>query len=158
VDAPRNACWDPPVFTIEQNEPIASTCNCCGGTTTSLTRYVYKDGNARAVYYARFSNNHPDGLVSMLVSIGAWGDGTTPADRVSFAMDLRDDGGQLGVGITDAGDSPWNEAKILGRMLDREAALEHPLVQEVLQIVDHALVEDGPLREFFERRASWPPS
>jgi hypothetical protein len=45
-------------------------------------------GDARAVYYAQFSNNHPDGVVAMLVSIGEWGEGTTPADRVAFAMEF----------------------------------------------------------------------
>jgi hypothetical protein len=146
------------VFTLEQNEPVASLCACCGGTTTSLTRYVYKDGDARAVYYARFSSNHPDGVVSMLVSIGEWGDGTSSADRVAFAMELRDDGDQFGVGITDASQSPWRDATFIGRILDRQDALKHSLVAEVFEIVDRAVVEDMPLRAFFARSASARPN
>ena len=45
---------------IEYEDPVESgPCECCGGTTTSLTRFVYSDGDAYAVYYARFSDSHP---------------------------------------------------------------------------------------------------
>ena len=48
---------------IELTEPNKSTCECCGGITTSLTRFVYKDGDAFAIYYVTFSDNHPESAV-----------------------------------------------------------------------------------------------
>lgn len=146
------------MITIEQSEPTVSRCECCGGTTTRLTRFVYKDGDARAVYYARFSNNHPDGIVALLVSIGEWGEAATPDDRVAFAMELRDGGERFEVGVTDASASPWNDAKVVGRILDRSEALAHPLLREAFHIVDHAVAEDAPLRAYFELSESSRPN
>ncbi len=146
------------MLTIEQNNPVASRCDCCGGTTTRLTRCVYKDGDARAVYYAQFSDDHPDRVVAMLVSIGEWGEGATPADRVAFALELRDDGDQYGVGVTDASESPWCGAEIVGRILDRREALAHPMVREAFEVVDQALVDDEPLQAYFRRSASTRPN
>jgi hypothetical protein len=40
------------MLTIEFEKPHQSVCECCGGTTTSLTRFVYRDDDAFAVYYA----------------------------------------------------------------------------------------------------------
>ena len=50
---------------IEFDKPKQSTCDCCAGTTTRLTRFVYRDENAFAVYYACFSKNHPDRVVAV---------------------------------------------------------------------------------------------
>jgi len=78
------------VLTFEFEPPQASEpCSCCGGKTTALTRFVHKDGDAYAVYYARFSDNHPDRLVLATVSLGEWGKGSRPEQRVAFALEIR---------------------------------------------------------------------
>jgi hypothetical protein len=58
------------VIEIERSEPRLSTCSCCGGTTTTLVRFVHKDGSAYAVYYAAFAEGHPDRSVNAMVSLG----------------------------------------------------------------------------------------
>jgi hypothetical protein len=35
---------------IEFENPIESQCECCGKTTVRLTRFVYRDDDAYAVY------------------------------------------------------------------------------------------------------------
>ena len=45
---------------IEFEDQVKERCECCGGTTTRLTRFVYKDNDAFAVYYAMFSDNHTE--------------------------------------------------------------------------------------------------
>jgi hypothetical protein len=143
------------VLTIEQDEPRRSLCECCGGTTTTLTRFVYRDGDAHAIYYARFSDNHPNASVDLLVSIGEHGEGTAEQDRVAFAMELRPGDG---VRVTDADESPWRDATVIGRILNRSEGLEHPLLREAFHIVDHAVLEDAPLRSYLERAATFRPS
>jgi hypothetical protein len=59
-------------------------CDCCGGVTTRLTRFVYRDGDAYAAYFAVFSDNHPGGIVKALVGLGEWGDGASPEGRIAF--------------------------------------------------------------------------
>ena len=139
---------------IEFEPPRESgPCECCGGTTTSLTRFVYKDGDAHAIYYARFSNSHPDRLVKATVSIGEWGEGSNSARRVAFALELRAGPANYEVRVCDAATSPWAETVLLGPMLDREPALAHPLIDEVFHITDHAVLEDQPLKTYLDASA-----
>jgi hypothetical protein len=138
------------VITIEFEEPTKRVCECCGGMTTSLTRFVYEDGNARAVYYARFGDAHADRVVQGIVSLGDWGEGSGPWDRLAFPLEIRNADRQFQVGLVDAAGSPWAGADLLGRILDRSEALAHDLVAEVFHITDHMVRDDQPLREYLE--------
>lgn len=137
------------MLTFEYEPPYeAAPCICCGGRTTSLTRFVYRDGDAHAIYYARFSDNHADRVVLATVSIGEWGEGTKPDERVAFAMEIRSTEDSYQVGLIDAALSPWREAQIIGRTLDRDEALAHPLVKEVFHITDHMVSDDVPIHNY----------
>jgi hypothetical protein len=136
---------------IELTEPQFHLCDCCGGTTTTLVRFVHKDGAAHAVYYASFAEAHPDCGVSAVVSIGAWGDDAQPADRAAFAVRLWDDSSNFNVSVMDVADSPWPDKPFLGTPLTRAEALEHPLLPEVFHITDHMFMEDEPLISFFRQ-------
>lgn len=59
---------------IEFEPPEHSLCECCGKTTTRLTRFVYKNDDAYAVYYANFTPQHPEKVLRGLISLGEWGD------------------------------------------------------------------------------------
>lgn len=137
------------MLTIEY-EPAKESepCPCCGGKTTSLTRFVHKDGDAHAIYYAKFSDSHSERVVVATVSLGEWGEGTTPEHRVAFALELRSDKDNFKVSVIDAENSPWREAKIIGRTLSRNEALAHPLVKEAFHITDHMVSEDTPIKEY----------
>lgn len=128
-------------------------CSCCGGRTTRLVRFVYQDGDAYAVYHAQYSDNHPKRLVLATVSIGGWGEGATPQDRVAFALELRTTRGQFEVMVLSAEDSPWRESQVLGHTLDREPALKHPRIGEVFAITDFMVSEDLQLRQYLEGKA-----
>jgi hypothetical protein len=139
------------VLSIEFEEPVqGDPCVCCGGQTTWLTRFVYSDGDAHAVYYAAYSDNHRQRRVSVAVSLGAWGEGSTPAGRLAFALQLRAAESEYQVMVVDAKDSPWEDAKFLGRMLNRKKALAHPWIQEVFHITDHILAEDRAVRDYLD--------
>lgn len=58
---------------IEFPDAEISKCECCGGTTTRLTRFVTQDGDAFAFYYAAFSEKHPENGVIGVISIGECG-------------------------------------------------------------------------------------
>lgn len=137
--------FEPP----SESEP----CECCGGTTVSLTRFVYRNGDAHAIYYARFADSHADRIVQVAISIGEWGEGSDPSERVAFALDLRAGADDYEVMVRDASSSPWNGIEILGPMLDRDAALAHPWIQDAFHITDHACVEDEPLKAYLDAPA-----
>jgi hypothetical protein len=139
------------VLTIELADKVESEpCPCCGGRTTSLTRFVYSDGDAHAVYYASFSDKHTDRIVSVALSLGEWGEGSTPEDRVAFALRIRLVASDYQVMVCDAKQSLWHDATFLGRMLDRKEALKHPWIKEVFHITDHIVTEDPAVRDYLD--------
>ena len=141
------------MITIEFGEPQVSSCDCCGGVTTRLTRFVYRDGDAYAVYYAAFSDNHPERYVSLIVSIGEWGNDAPPTLRVAVPMRLWAGEDDFNVTVTNASDSPWHDVGILGRVMDRDEALSDPRIKEVFHITDHILDQDTPLKEYLAKAA-----
>ena len=76
------------VIRIEFEPAVHSSCECCGADTTRLTRFVHDDDAAYGVYYAAFGASHPE--VKAIVSVGKWGEGSTPADRAAFAPRVED--------------------------------------------------------------------
>jgi len=143
------------LLTFEFEPPSTSgPCECCGGVATSLTRFIYDDGEATGIYYARFSDNHPDRIVSALVSLGDRGEGSTPIDRTAFALKLRSTESHYSVMVVDAAESPWQDAGVVGRILDREEALAHDWIQEAFHITDHMVVEDEPQKASLDGRAA----
>jgi hypothetical protein len=143
-------CEGTQVIEIELTEPTLHQCDCCGKTTTTLVRFVRKDGDAHAVYYASFAEGHSERGASAVVSIGPWGEGADPADRAAFALRLWDDQGNFNVTVIDNSDSPWAGKPFLGAPLSREEAMRHPLLPEVFHITDHMFLDDKPLIGFFE--------
>jgi len=135
--------------TIEFSDRIdGDPCSCCGGRTTRLTRFVYRDGNAYAVYYGAFSNNHPGHFVSLAISIGEWGEAATSEGRLAFAVRIRSAEAEFQVMVVDAIESPWQDVAFLGRMLNRKEALEHCWIQEVFHLTDQIVSEDPDVREY----------
>jgi hypothetical protein len=139
---------------IETTEPHLHRCDCCGGLTTTLVRFVHKDGVAHAVYYAAFTESHPDRGATSLVSIGPWGEGADPEDRSAFALHLWQNESGFNVSVVDGASSPWADKPILGKVQTREEALQHPLLSEVFHITDHMFTDDELLLSFF--RSSRP--
>jgi hypothetical protein len=134
---------------IEFEEPTHSVCDCCGKTTTRLTRFVTRDGSAYAVYYAAYTADHEDGQASVMVGIGDWSRDDVEPEEVrcafTFRLWLAEDSFQ--VSIIDPDDSVWNST-FLGRRIPRAEALLHPLIQEVFALSDHMVLCDEPLIAF----------
>ncbi len=128
----------------------AETRDCCGGKTTSLPRFVYEDDDAHAIYYARFSDKHPYRVVVATVSLGEWGEGSTPDQRVAFAVNIWSDASNCKVHLIDAVESPWRHVDTIGRTLDRDEALRHPFLEEVFHITDHMVRDDQAIKDYLD--------
>ncbi len=139
------------MFRIEFEKPEEpAVCECCGGRIYRFTRFVYQDEDLHAVYYAKLTDKHPDYGVVAVISLGKWWDDSTPADRLAFPLHFRADDDNYHVTATDAEESPWSDVEFLGRMLDREEALSHPLIDEVFHITDHIFTEDLLIRDYLD--------
>ncbi len=139
---------------IELTEPNRSICGCCGGTNTSLTRFVYQNGDAYAVYYVMFSETHMDDALAGVISLGGWGSEDLPENRVAFPFVLWHDENGYKISLTDSNESPWHDVEILGRMLDRNEALNHPWINDVFHITDHIAENDSEVIDYFKLDSS----
>ena len=136
---------------IEFEPATQSTCACCGDITTHLVRFVSRDEAAFAVYFADFSEGHD--FVSVLVGLGEWSEESTPVDRVAFALRIWTAENSYQVGLVDAVDTMY-ATSYLGRILDRDEALAHPLKSEVFALSDHIVACDEPVIAFLNREAA----
>jgi len=137
---------------IEFEEPYVSKCNCCGHETITLTRFVHKDNEAHAIYYAQFTKEHHDKFVSGIISIGEWGDAALPKDRVAFPFRIWTNENNYQVGLMDSNESPWVNETFLGPILDRKEALNHSWIKEIFHITDHIVIEDKVIIEYFNEK------
>ena len=143
------------MLSIDFEAPRQAVCGRCGNATVQLTRFVYQDDKAYAVYYAAFTPTHADKVVSVLVGLGEWGDDTKgPESRVAFALEMRVAAGRYQVGLIDAAGSPWAHVSFLGGILDRAEARRHPLAGDVFHLTDHIVAEDRKITGYFEQGAA----
>lgn len=127
-----------------------SECSCCNGLTIHLTRQVYQNQHALAVYFATYSNNHPDNDVDLLLSLGESENQDPSVERVTFLCHIRPTSNSYQVMLGDADESPYSEG-IAGRNLSRAVALMHPLKNLVFEMVDYAFMYDPSLLGFLRR-------
>ena len=133
---------------IEFEEPNIFKCECCGNETKKLTRFVYNNDDAYAVYYAQFTLGHKDKAVSGIVSLGEWGEGSESSSRTAFPFRIWSNEENYQVGLLDKDESPWSDVELLGEILNREEALKHKLLKEVFHITDHITAEDKEVIDF----------
>lgn len=137
---------------IDFEPPTYTNCECCGATTTSLTRFVTREGDAFAVYFARFSNSDHGRHVSVLAGFGPWYEGAPQEDRTALACQLWVRGDRFQVSLVDGKDDGW-DTDFLGRKLSREEALESDWKQELFDLTDHIVECDRPIIEHLEANA-----
>ncbi len=137
---------------FEFSEPNHSErCECCGGVTVRLTRFIYRDGNPYGIYYATYSNNHSDKEIHALLSLGKWDEDSGPEDRVAFHCRIRSAADSYQVMLGDAAESSWGEVELVGAKLSRDEALQHPSKATVFEILDEAIERDPSLRGYLHR-------
>jgi hypothetical protein len=139
------------LLTLEFGDPIEPTrCADCGGTSRTFTRFVYQDGDPYAIYFARFSDNHPRREVALAVGLGQFGEGSDASQRVSFGLIMRMVNSQFEVMVVEPEQSPWPNQRVLGPMLSRTEALSHPRIKDVFHITDHVTMDDPDVKRYFE--------
>lgn len=102
---------------MEFEKPEYTDCACCGNTTTTLKRYVYKDNDAFAVYIVRFTPCHSENMLDGIIGLGPWGYENIGAEaRSAFFFKMRSD---RAVMMVDGDAEPWANASFLGKPLSR---------------------------------------
>ena len=123
------------------NPDPPQACPCCGGNKFQLTRFVSKDGDAYAIIFISFTDNHVDRLVKFAVSLGElWPDSSL--SRRCFTIWYKYTPDAYGFMMCDPADGDWQDVKSLGRQLTRDEALKDHEVKAVWDILDRVVMED----------------
>ncbi len=138
-------------YEIELPEPSRSLCDCCGGLSVRMTRFVLRNDAPYAVYCAAYSNHRSHRELAMLVSLGEWGEGSTPSQRSAFYCRIRPSGDSYELMLGDAARSSWADDERVGAKLSREQALAHPMKSIAFGLIDDVFHKDPSLRGFLER-------
>jgi len=139
-----------PEGSFKFEEPMIERCDCCENELTRLTRFVYKNDDAYAVYYAQFVGQHDEKAVYLLIGMGEWGEDDSPEKRTAFAVKLWNNDEGYVVSLMDRADSPWHEVEYLGTILDREEVLVHPLKSQVFELTDKMVERDKLIKNYLE--------
>ncbi len=138
-------------LTFEFEEPRQEECSCCGAPRLVLVRFVYRGGDAYAVYKAWLSLGGHERVADMLVVFGEWGDDGSIDDRVEFRLNLWCSEDHWNVSVADHAPATAQSGQ-LGKQLDREEALTHPWIQDVFDLSDEIVLHDQPLIDYLTDR------
>jgi hypothetical protein len=120
--------------------------------------FVSQEGQAFAVYLAGYTEQHTPQIGTVLVSIGAWADGSTPADRLAVVMKVRVIDGAPQVMVVGPEGCPWTDVGVFGRILSREEALARPDIKEYFHVIDHVIEVDERFMKGFQEPPPRRPS
>jgi hypothetical protein len=92
---------------IELGEVAKYRCPCCERESETVHGFLYDRSGATFVYFAGYTHGHPERRANMVLSVGAWGEGTTPADRKAIALQVYSVKRGLVFTFPPAETSPW---------------------------------------------------
>jgi hypothetical protein len=134
---------------IEFAEPKFERCECCGREIVRLTRFVYQDNDAFAVYYLKFTKGHTPKEIYGLIGLGEWGEDANQGERLAFPFKIWATESHYHVGLTEVEESPWSQVTYLGKILNRDESLKHKWIKDVFHITDHIVAEDKIVKDHF---------
>jgi hypothetical protein len=127
-------------------EESSAHCACCGNVTKTVWGRVSDRERSVAMYYVQWTAGSPDHHPNFDLIIGAWGDGTGPADRVLVSM-LHLPGG---VTVIDGAGRPPDTRRLCGRALRREEVIGTPLATNASALFDAVWLQDDRIAELCE--------
>lgn len=141
-------------ISVEPAELSTHLCPCCGGESQTVHGYLFDETGATVVYFAGYTSGHTERQANMALSIGGWGEGTTPNDREVVVVHVRSDNNGLFFEFPPPETSPWYEESFLGRILDpnRLSDEERRHYQELSKIVAQ---NDSRLAGFLQQERSF---
>jgi hypothetical protein len=77
--------------------------------------------------------------VSFAVAIGEWDDNATSESRVCFGVEAKESDSEVLFRVLEPEESPWPNTELLGKMIDRESALNHSNIDDIFLILEEIL-------------------
>lgn len=121
------------------------------GTKDSVGHgFIYKNGDAYAIYMVGWSPARIEKKVSVAISIGDFDDDARIEDRTCFGVEVFPTGEEISFSFIDPEFSPWAKTESLGIMISKEEARSHPFKSELFLILEHALRNHKPVSDYLE--------
>jgi len=98
-------------------------CADCGRSFASVHGFIYRDGNAYAVYHALLQTEHPFTVADLALSFGSWDEDAVGADRTRVGVRVWPQEGELNMYINDPEESGWGSSETFGQMAKRDNVL-----------------------------------
>jgi hypothetical protein len=121
-------------------------CECCATRSTTVHGFVYRAGEAFAVYHAGWTSSHPQLGVTLAIAIGAWDDDDDAGDRVAFGMEAFSTESEIRFALVEPDQSPWGDTALFGKLLSREHALRHPTLRQAFAVAELIVSDDARIR------------
>ena len=127
---------------IELGGVASYECPCCKLDSLTVHGFLYDSNGATSVYFAGYTHGHPNRRANLVLSVGGWGEGTTPADRKAIAMQAFLDDHGMTFTFPPSETSPWYGEDFLGAMSSPEQLSTQDRARS--QELARAVVEKDP--------------
>lgn len=121
---------------IEAGRDAWSTrCDQCGRAAVHTTGFVYRDGNAYAVYHATLHHHDRVHRADLAIGIGTWHTDAAVAD-VSAFLTAWSEADEIRFGFVDPAVSVWSGADLLQNQLTADQARAHRARTDLLAVAE----------------------
>jgi hypothetical protein len=147
-------------LSVEPGVESVGVCECCRHETRAFRGFVFNHEGAFAVYFATYSDSHPELGVSMVVILRGWGEGADTSTKSCVALKWQDTETGPGCAVVDG--ASWVDESAFGRLLSRSDALASGLANEAFAVSDAVWLADRRLpraltaNPTFQRTATRP--
>jgi hypothetical protein len=139
-------------LTIEVGrEPRIRRCGHCGGLTHTTQGFVYRDGDAYAIYFATLFGTDHQQRADLAVGIGTWEEGNAGADLSAF-MGVWSTPDEYRFSFADSSDSGWAGSTLLSHQLNADEARSHPRRDEFFEVAEIVIRDDPSARVHMDAR------
>ena len=129
-----------------------STCPHCGSEASTIRGFLYRGGDAYALYFAALYPSHEDRRMALDIAIGDWGE-AAPADaRLRVALEVWPTESEIEMHVHDRADWNWADSQTLGRLLGREEALARPEIDWYFEVADFVVSRDPRIASYLDAR------
>jgi hypothetical protein len=123
-------------------EPRSTTCEQCGRATSDTTGFVYRAGDAFAIYHATLHNHGNMHRADLAIGIGTWQGDDAVADVSAFLAVWPEDH-EIRFAFVDPAQSVWSGAGLLQNQLTAEEARVSTSRDDLLCVAE-GIVKDDP--------------
>jgi hypothetical protein len=136
-------------FTLEPGEiNDFGPCDCCGHNSRTVQGFVYRHGDAYAIYYVHWTvggvSEH--GAHFDLV-LGEFGDGIPARARFAVSLEFRRAESGPAFMVIDATTRPISKSELVGRALSRSEVVGTPIAKEAFDVIDAVWLQDERISE-----------